>query len=322
MKISDALQKLGSSDKEFRTVMEEINGDLFLPSYLEGKNLIHTIPYVVLKNVLRDGFLTGNEEHLRRDFKYKAIFHPNMICFSSLPERHLSAMPDLPMIMVSHDCYLKFPFFWLRSKYKVRPVLYKITWWELEKLFPYEWSRLVKKEICEAEYGSDFPSFIYNPMWIVENEWRVKDKDIVLEEPIQVFVANRRQEQELRKITFLKIEIDPLLHHLTRYQNLRYRLTKFFDKVLKEKGFHCKNHLWDSRNGKFTLYDVLPIGMELEDLVKIDYLEARKMEEEWSKEVGQALLQHFSRVRCEFHRDFIVDLLTKRKTSNAPNPYI
>ena len=319
-KINKGLERL--RDPKWIKALEwlrEVNKDLFLPAFKENNYLVHTTPYYVMKDILQDGFLTGDKEHIRKTAKHKLVMHPGQVCFSSLPERHLSSLPNMPMIMVSHDTYLKIPFDYLRAKYQIKPVLYDISWNDVRHMNGAWIQRIAKKECFLEEYGNELEDYFYDITWSIENEWRVNKRgNVMIPDSAEVGVSNPQQKRVVERLTDLPVHIDTTLRKLTSYQNKRYRMRRWFDTLLKTHGLKAHHLEWNVDKNEFKLYDVLPFTMELEKLNELEYSEVRRIRRVAGKKARTVLCLHFTKFVIWADRDFVIDLGSRVKGSSSP----
>jgi len=314
--LSELVSKMTPTPKDVLIFLDEVNKDMFLQAKEEGDCLVHTTPYYALKDILGDGFLTGDPVHIKEDMKYKTVMHPYQVCFSSLPERHLSAMPNMPMILVTHDTYLKIPLKILKEEYQVKPIAYKIDWHDRSHLPPELDQHVVKKELIEGSYNGEFNDYIYDPTWLIENEWRVNKKEVILPDETKVFCANPRQKSVLSKLTKFPVEVDNMLWTLTGYQRKRYWINHWFDKTLKANGMKARHTEWNPDKNKMLLYDVFPIEYDItKEMETRSYIE---FQETNTKRIKDIVLKDFSKFSVWFH-DCTIDLASKRHESTCPN---
>jgi len=308
-------------DEDF-DLLKEMNPVVYLPAYKESDYLVHTIPFYMLKDVLKDGFLTGNPEHVQSTFPRKIVQYPNMVCFSSLPERHLSALPNMPMLMVSHDTFINFPFDYLKEKYNVRPIIYRVTFWDLDRISPWAFQFLMKEEIAREIYKDSFDSYVYNLEWSIENEWRVKDREIEIPDSAEIGCSNYQQKRVLSELTDIPISVSPHLNLMTRYQNKRFWMRKWFERLLKKHGYSFQTSDWDPRTGTVTLCDLYPSSIPIEEVNSLEYRELCSIREKTQKDMGRILGEFYREIKVFVGQDYIIDLLKSRKGKKVPFPWI
>jgi ribulose bisphosphate carboxylase small subunit len=224
---------------EAKKVASELNKGYFITSTLEDDYLYHTTYWKRLKSILKDGFLSGNPKYLEN--KGVRQKHPNMISFTTSKWRHLSDLPDaVAFLGLTHDCYLKIPFHLLKGK--VKPVIYKIEAHEIENMLQngeaYYLSTLTQKEEkLKAEYGEDYPLYLYNT-WIVEQEWRMKADFYPLPQETEVYVSSYYQKKIAETLTNLPVYIDKEIMKIkniqNRTRNIRNRIIRIIGKDLYE----------------------------------------------------------------------------------------
>jgi len=222
---------------EAKKVASELNKGYFITSTLEDDYLYHTTYWKRLKSILKDGFLSGNPKYLEN--KGVRQKHPNMISFTTSKWRHLSDLPDV-FLGLTHDCYLKIPFHLLKGK--VKPVIYKIEAHEIENMLQngeaYYLSTLTQKEEkLKAEYGEDYPLYLYHT-WIVEQEWRMKADFYPLPQETEVYVSSYYQKKIAETLTNLPVYIDKEIMEIKKIQNrprnIRNRIIRIIGKDLYE----------------------------------------------------------------------------------------
>jgi len=227
--LSKLLQGLGEPP-EFKRVADELNSGYFITSVLEDGFLYHTTHWQRLKSILRDGFLSGNPQYLAS--KGVRMKHANVVSFTSSKWRHLSDLPGIAGL--THDCYLKIPYDALREI--VKPVVYKLSWFELEQLLrdggAYYLSTLTQKEEkLREEYGEDYLLYLYNT-WFEEQEWRARADRVYLPPETEVYVSSYYQLRKAKTLTSLPVYLDREIMLLKNMSNFERNVVKRLVRII------------------------------------------------------------------------------------------
>jgi len=234
--LKQLLQKMNS---EIAKVHAEINKPLYFYSFgLEDDYFYHTTSWKRLKSILKDGFLSGNPVYLEN--KGIRQLHPNMICFTTSKWRHLSNLPESPMIFsfgITHDCYLKIPKEELIDK--VKPVIYEVEIHEIESIIDsgqyyylatltHDLESIMRKLGISKE---DLPNYLYR-IWYVENEFRMKADRYPLPETTEVYVSSYYQRRIAQKLTHLPVYIDREIMDLKEKLAFRPRIWRRIKRIV------------------------------------------------------------------------------------------
>jgi hypothetical protein len=244
--LAQALKDLDNPDLPSNAYYK-INEPFFIHSILEEGFLYHTTPFSHLKKILRDGYLTGNVEHLLRDGVNP--LHPNAVCFTTNKWRHLSNLPNtVQWFGITHDCYIQIPFGEVEA---VKPVIYDISISEIEEIVRsglyYYLSTLTQNlEPLMQKLGilkADLPTYLYNTWWS-ENEWRTKKRKVELPASTVIYVSNPQQRKVVEHLTNLPVEIDREVMQLQRDLGLPNRMLRKIIRIIGKDAYrHGTKHI-------------------------------------------------------------------------------
>jgi hypothetical protein len=231
---------------------KELNQGYYMTSFLEDDYLYHTTCWGRLKNILKEGFLTGNPVYLEQQKVHP--LHPHMVCFTTSKWRHLSSLPDaVSFFGLSLDCYLQIPYAGLKGRAK--PVVYEITDHDIKSIFEsdcaYHLASLTQNgDDLKAEYGELWPFYLYRVWWI-ENEWRIKtdNSHFPLPPETEVFVSDYYQLKQAKRLTKFPVHLDRELMKLKDCLEEPGRITRRIDRVIgKELARIAVKHVAPSKN--------------------------------------------------------------------------
>ena len=269
--LTPALESLLLEMAEAKVAFHKLNGDYYVTSTLEDGYLYHMTTWKSLKNILRDGFISGNPAYLaRKGIRQK---HEGMVSFTTSKWRHLSDLPHL--LFAAKPCYLRIPFDALRDVAK--PVVYRISAPELGDLIEggcaYLFSTLTQNvEKLQKLYGADFERYLYHT-WYVENEWRVKAERLPLPPETEVYVCSRHQLKVARQLTNLPVYLDLELMKFCRAVNEPYNKIQRIRRAVGADFFKKIKYI-DIRKGEVERPDG-SVSVERAILYDVGFLDAQ-----------------------------------------------